>query len=127
MLFRSMMQYLAGIRFDPAHPGFKHFLIKPEVVGDLTWVKAHHDSPYGRIVSEWKREGDKMLLNVTVPPNSTAEVYIPSNKDDDVMESGSIAAKATGVKFLHMENNRAVYSIGSGTYRFQSALQENIR
>ena len=122
-----MIKYLAGIRFDPAHPGFKHFLIKPEVVGDLTSVKAHHDSPYGRIVSEWKRGGDKFSLNVTVPANSTAEVYIPSNKADDVMESGQSAIKAKGVKFLRMENNCAVYAIGSGTYRFQSALQENIK
>ncbi len=40
---------LAGIRPDPAAPGFKNVIIRPAVVGDITWVKAHHDGPYGRI------------------------------------------------------------------------------
>jgi alpha-L-rhamnosidase len=48
---RWFYQGLAGIRPDPAAPGFKKILIKPAIVGELTRVKAHYDSPYGRIVS----------------------------------------------------------------------------
>ena len=113
-----MMQYLAGIRFDPAHPGFQRFLIKPEVVGDLTWVKAHHDSPYGRIRSEWKRDGGRFALNVTVPPNSAAEVFLPVGNPAAVLESGKPAGSAEGVKFLRNENGRAVYGVGAGAYQF---------
>jgi alpha-L-rhamnosidase len=83
-----MMQYFAGIRHDPENPGFQEFFIKPQVVGDpsapegsvaarLSWVKAHHDSPYGRIESAWKIKDGNFKLNVTVPPNSTATVFIP--------------------------------------------------
>ncbi|MCX6997428.1 MAG: family 78 glycoside hydrolase catalytic domain [Kiritimatiellaeota bacterium] len=114
------MNYLAGIRPDPANPGFQRFLIKPEIVGDLTWVKAHHDSPYGRIQSEWKREGDAFALDISVPANSTAEVAVPASKADEVTESGKPAAKAQGVKWLRMENGAAVYEVGSGSYRFCS-------
>jgi len=113
-----MMQYLAGIRFDPAHPGFQRFLIKPELVGDLTWVKAHHDSPYGRIQSEWKKEDNRFLLNITVPPNSLAEVTIPTSNAAGVSESNEPVAKANGVKFLRMENNKAVYEVAAGVYHF---------
>jgi alpha-L-rhamnosidase len=71
-------QGLAGIRPDPAAPGFQKIIIKPAIVGDLTWVKAHHDSPYGRIVSNWKREGRQLIMDITIPANSTATVFVPN-------------------------------------------------
>jgi hypothetical protein len=68
-------QILAGIR--PGAPGFKHIIIKPAIVGDLSWVKAHHDSPYGRIVSEWKRDGKNLTMDVTIPANTMATIFVP--------------------------------------------------
>ena len=46
---------LAGIKSDLRFPGFQRFVLKPGIVDDpsLKWVKAHHDSLYGRIVSNW--------------------------------------------------------------------------
>ncbi len=91
-------------------------------VGDLTWVKCYHDSPYGRIVSNWKREDRKLTVEVTIPANTTATVYVPAKDAGSVSESGKPAAKAAGVKFLRMENAAAVYAVGSGTYRFESPM-----
>jgi alpha-L-rhamnosidase len=71
-------QTLAGIR--PAAPGFKKILIQPTVLGDLTWVKAHFDSPYGRIVSDWKIEGGQLKMDVTIPANTTATIVVPGKK-----------------------------------------------
>ena len=116
-----LYQGLAGIRPDPAASGFKKIIIKPAVVGDISWVKCHHDSPYGRIVSNWKREGDMVSMDLTIPPNTTATVYVPAKVATGITESGKPASKAEGVKFLRMENGIAVYAVGSGTYRFQSA------
>ncbi len=121
------MELLAGIRPDPNAPGFKNTIIKPAVVGDLQWVTAHHDSPYGRIVSNWKREGEKLTMDVTIPPNSTATIYVPAKDAASVTESGKPATKAVGVKFLRMENGAAVYAVGSGTYQFQSALTKTAK
>ena len=115
-------QGLAGIQADPAAAGFKNAIIKPAIVGDVTWVKSHHDSPYGRIVSNWKREGEKLSMDVTVPPNSTATIFVPAKDAASVTESDKPAAEAEGVKFLRMENNAAVYAVGSGNYEFQSQL-----
>ena len=121
------MEALAGIRPDPAGPGFKKSIIKPNIAGELTWVNAHHDSPYGRIVSHWKREGGKFAMEVTIPPNTTATVYVPAKDMAGVAESGKPASKADGVKFLRMENGAAVYEVGSGMYGFQSGLAETIK
>ncbi|MBI5835207.1 MAG: family 78 glycoside hydrolase catalytic domain [Armatimonadetes bacterium] len=68
---------LAGIQCDPAGPGFARIVIRPAIVGDLSWVKAHHDSPYGRIESSWRREGAAVTLEVTIPGNTTATVFVP--------------------------------------------------
>ena len=57
------------------------------IVGNLTWVKAHHDSPYGRIVSNGKREGKHLTMDITIPANTTATVYMPG-KDGGVREVG---------------------------------------
>ena len=117
-------QVLGGIRPDPSAPGYKKVIIKPSVVGDLTWVKSHYDSIHGRIVSNWKREAGKLTMDVTLPANTTATVCVPAKDDSSVTESAKPAHSAEGVKFLRMENGAAVYVVGSGTYRFQSALTE---
>ena len=51
---------LGGILPDPANPGFKHFTLRPGIVKSVDWVKCSYQSPYGKIVSNWKREGDKI-------------------------------------------------------------------
>ena len=75
-----MYSALAGIRPDPAAPGFKHIIIKPEIVGDLTWVKANHDTPYGRVASSWHRDGNDLSLDVTIPSNTTSTVFMPNKE-----------------------------------------------
>lgn len=116
-------QGLAGIRPDTSAPGFKKILIKPAVVGDMTWVVAHYDSPYGRVVSNWKRIDDRLTMDVVVPMNTTATIHVPTKDVAGVTESGKAIDKAEGVKFLRLENNAAAYAVGSGIYRFQSVIQ----
>jgi alpha-L-rhamnosidase len=122
---------LAGIQDDPAGPGFRKFIIKPAILNSLTWVKASYDSASGQIVSEWQYDGQNVALHVVVPVNTTATVYVPvlskvegAAKDAaSVTESGKAIAQAAGVKFLRMENGAAVYTVASGTYRFQSTRE----
>jgi alpha-L-rhamnosidase len=76
---------VAGIKRDPEHPGFQHFIIRPPHPGDtgLTWAKATFDSPAGLIRSAWETGGDgKMLMRVTVPSNASATVFVPDAPDN---------------------------------------------
>ena len=111
---------LAGISSDPAGPGFKRILIRPQPVGDVTWVKAAYECPHGRITCEWEKTAGKFTLHLDIPANTTATVYLPTHSADRVTESGKSASEAACVHFLRQENDRAVYAIGSGTYRFVS-------
>jgi alpha-L-rhamnosidase len=116
-------QGLAGIRADASAPGFKSFLIKPAIAGDLAWVKCSYNSVHGRIVSNWERTGSNLVMEVTVPANTTATLFVPAAGESSVTESGKPASGAKGVRFLRMEERAAVYTLESGTYTFRSVLQ----
>lgn len=112
---------LAGIRCDPEGPGFRKIIIKPAIVGDLTWVKASYDSVRGPIRVAWKRDAQQFELGVSIPTNTTATVHVLAPDSQSVMESGKSALWSSGVKFLRMENGAAVFAVGSGDYFFAVA------
>jgi hypothetical protein len=113
---------LGGIRPDPAGAGFKRFIVAPQVVGDLASVSVDYRSMYGKIISEWKRQGDALMLHVVVPPNSSATVFVPTKYAASVVEGDRPAAQAEGVKFLRAEGNAAVYEVSPGNYTFTSKM-----
>jgi alpha-L-rhamnosidase len=109
-------EYLAGIQADPSQPGFKHIVMHPHIVGDLTWVKAWHRSIYGLIVSEWKREGGAFEWNVIVPANTVATLTVPSK---NLTEGGKPIPSS---RVLRNEGDWTVLRVGSGRYVFRSTL-----
>ncbi len=116
---------LAGIKSDPARPGFKHFILKPGVVDDpsMKWVRAHHDSIYGRIESSWWIDDDRILtLEVTVPPNTTATLYLPIAGKATLRESGRELSESVGLKPLRSEAGCTVVELAPGYYEFTSGL-----
>ena len=113
---------LPVLRPDPAAPGFKHFFLKPAIVGDVVWAKGVYNSIYGRIVCHWAVESGRLAVRVKVPANTTATVYIPAKDVSVVTESGQPADKAAGVEFLRRENACAVFELQSGDYEFKTAI-----
>jgi alpha-L-rhamnosidase len=109
----------AGI--DTDGPGFKKLIIRPTPGDGITWVKASYDSINGRIVSNWAIQGGKLTMDVTIPINTTATVYVPTQDAAKVTESGKPAAEADGVKFLRQENGSWIYKVDAGSYRFECA------
>jgi alpha-L-rhamnosidase len=117
-----LYENLAGIRADPNNPGFKHIIIHPTVTGDLKFVQASHNSPYGRIMAKWQLDADQFSLNVDIPVNATATVYVPTKAREQVREGGYDTKHSKGLRFLRMESGSAVYEVGSGNYAFTSPL-----
>lgn len=115
-----MFEDLAGIAPDDETRAFKHIIMKPQVVGDLTFVKASYDSPYGKIGSHWEKSDDAFSWHITVPANTTATIFVPAKSADAVTEGDSPAAEVEGIEYVRMEDDRAVFNIGSGEYRFES-------
>ena len=111
---------LAGIQDDPSGPGFTKIIIKPAIVAGLTQAGATYDSVSGRIASSWHHEAGKVTMDVFIPANTTATVYVLASDPRSVTESGVPAAHAPGVTFLRSEGGACLYRVGSGHYTFMS-------
>ncbi|MCC7174237.1 MAG: family 78 glycoside hydrolase catalytic domain [Bryobacterales bacterium] len=112
------IQGIGGIRIDEESPGFRRFVIKPAVVGGLTFARTRYRSPYGPIVSNWRLAEGTLHLDVTVPPGTAAAVHIPARSVEAVSEGGRLAARATGVRSSGMQGSKAVFEVDSGQYAF---------
>ncbi|MHC0446953.1 glycoside hydrolase family 78 protein [Flavobacterium sp. 3-218] len=108
-------QSLAGIKSDPEKPGFKHFFIQPEVVGDMTFAKADYQSVYGKIVSSWEKKDGKFILNVEIPVNTTATIKLPVPKNSEIkIDDKKVRAGNDGIK--------PVLELGSGKYIIECTI-----
>ncbi|MBI5690548.1 MAG: glycoside hydrolase family 78 protein [Verrucomicrobia bacterium] len=127
--FGAVMEWayrtLAGI--DTEGPGYRKIVIAPQpptagsnpAVEPIHWVRAHYDSPSGRIVSAWKREGGRFLLEATVPPNTTAKIVLPAATADGITEGGAPLAKGGAIRDFAVADGSVWVSVVSGSYRFE--------
>jgi alpha-L-rhamnosidase len=113
-----MYQQVAGIQQDPLIPGYKRIIIRPVPGGGLEWVRAEHRCIYGMIRSEWKKNYGTMTQNVTIPANTSAEIYIKTKDHQQVTEKGKPVTTLPEIKYLRMEKGYAVFEVGSGSYEF---------
>ena len=117
--FGSIVQWfyedLAGIR--PLEPGFRAIEIKPQIPANgLDYVTASYESVLGRVGVGWKRGASGLELNVTIPPNATARVYVPAVNSKSVTES---KGESKTLKLVGVESGRVIYELGSGHYQFR--------
>jgi alpha-L-rhamnosidase len=95
---------VAGIEIDPARPGYKHAVLRPQPGGGLTDACGSLKTPYGELVSQWKIDKDTFEWTVVVPPNTTASLHIPL-KDGQRITLNGIAV------------NGADHELGAGHYK----------
>lgn len=105
---------LGGIKPSPTALAFKEFVIRPEIVGDLTEVKVSFESMYGPISSQWQKTAAGTQMMVEIPVNTQAVVHLPTQALDKVLENG----KKLRRKVEAIEAGRVVLRLGSGTYSF---------
>lgn len=114
-----LYRVVAGLDIDEQNPGYKHIIIQPHVGGGLTHAKARHDSLYGPIESGWRLAEGKMIVNVEIPPNTTATVRLPRAKLADVRESGKPLDDSEAITDTVQDGDAAVMRVGSGRYSFE--------
>nr|WP_236676270.1 family 78 glycoside hydrolase catalytic domain [Chryseolinea lacunae] len=117
--------YRALLGINPLEPGFKKIQIKPQPAGDLTWAKGSFTSIHGKIVSDWKKVGDRFQLTVSIPANTAAEVWVPNKPGVQVREGGAPIDPQSGIKTLRNEGGYSVLSVPSGEYHFEGTDGKN--
>jgi len=63
----------------PAEPGYRRIAIAPRPGGGLSWARSRHRTPYGVAECAWRIDGAKLIVQATVPPNTTASVTLPGS------------------------------------------------
>lgn len=110
---------LGGI--SPLAPGFGRVRIEPAMVGDLKSARVAYDSVRGRIVSAWRREGGRVVMEVEIPVGVDGVVGVPARSAGDVSESGKPAARAEGVRLVNeTPAGKVFFEVGAGRYRFEA-------
>ncbi|MDO6518695.1 family 78 glycoside hydrolase catalytic domain [Zobellia uliginosa] len=70
-------RWLGGIRPDPEHPGFKKFVLSPSTPEGLEFVNTKYNSPYGPIVSNWKKlSANSYEYSIEIPKGTTAKISL---------------------------------------------------
>ncbi len=115
-----MFATMAGI--SAASPGFAALQIRPRVGGGITFCKASYDSVRGRVATRWAVDGDTVTLEVEIPANTTATVFVPTSDPGSVTEGGKPVAAAEGVARRGVAPGAAVLNVGSGNYVFTARL-----
>jgi alpha-L-rhamnosidase len=119
-----MYRVVAGIDTDPEGPGYKKIVIKPIVGKGLTRASATLDTYYGKLSSGWKKEGNKIMLDIEIPPNATAIVFIPSSGNGKITENGVELETGKGkeINLFGKIKDYQLAQLGSGSYHFISDL-----
>jgi len=114
-----MYRVAAGI--EAVLPGYKQLLIQPHITDKLDYVKASFDSPYGTVSSGWERKNGKIIVQVTIPVNTTANILLDEDTPSKIYEEGTVVTENR--KFLSVDSKNGYTSItaGSGEYLFEYA------
>ncbi|MCV9387400.1 glycoside hydrolase family 78 protein [Reichenbachiella ulvae] len=112
--------YNTSLGIQRKDPGFKEFVLAPtpDPTGQMTWARGYYDSMYGKIVSEWRIEEDKVTYQITVPANTKARLYLLAADKGQVKESGKKLAKSKGLVWIGQEKDRVLLELSSGSYEF---------
>jgi alpha-L-rhamnosidase len=105
---------LGGIKPDPEQPGFKNIILHPNFVTGLNHANVSHHSPYGEIVSKWERKKKDIIYSVTIPANSTADLYLPEGVQ---LKKVTLADGKTTVNL--QKNAGDGYRLQAGSYVFE--------
>ncbi len=117
-MYRSMV----GIDTYEDGVGYKHIKIKPHIGGNFTYASASLETYYGKVSNGWKIDGDNLMMDTEIPPNSTATIFIPAKNAEGILESGNVISGSNDVKVLGTEEGYVTIKVGSGKYHFTSKM-----
>jgi alpha-L-rhamnosidase len=118
-----MYRVVAGLDTYEDGPGYKHIKIMPHIGGGLTMAAADLQTYYGKLASQWKIGDDKITMDVEIPANTSATLYIPAENPATVLEGGNPLSSSKGIQPAVAENGYVVVKLGSGIYHFSAALK----
>jgi alpha-L-rhamnosidase len=109
---------LAGIKTDGKEVAFKKLIMNPVFPAGLDYVKASLDTRYGEVKSAWKKSVTEFSWNISIPPNTSAEITLPATDADQITEGGKVLTQSPGLRITKATDGKFRLTVGSGNYRF---------
>ena len=113
-MYRSM----AGLDTYEDGVGYKHIKIQPHIGGNFTNVSASLDTYYGKLSSSWKVDSNTLIMDIEIPVNTTATIYIPADNKNNITESGKQIDAVKDITVNRNEDGYVIVNVGSGKYHF---------
>jgi alpha-L-rhamnosidase len=113
-----MYRVMVGLDTYEDGTGYKHSKIQPHIGGGFTNASASLQTYYGKLSNSWKVAGDQLVMEVEVPANTTATVFVPAKSADAITESGAPLAQSKDIRLLETKEGSVKLSLGSGKYQF---------
>jgi len=114
-----MYRVVAGLDTYDDAPGYKHIKIQPHIGGGLTNVSASLQTYYGKASSGWKVEGNKIIMDIEIPANTTATVFVPALNKETITENGNAVSSSKDMQVTGTENGYVILKVNSGKYHFE--------
>jgi len=116
-----MYRVMIGLDIDEDGAGYKKITIHPHIGGNFTNAHATYQTLYGKINTGWKIENKQLILQVEIPANITATVYIPVTETNDVFENTQLVSADKSIQIIKREKEYLIVKLGSGKYEFNTA------
>jgi alpha-L-rhamnosidase len=113
-----MYRQMVGLDTYEDGVGYKHIKVKPHIGGDFSFASATLNTYYGKLSSGWKLEGDKITMEVEIPANTSATIFVPATNTAAITESGKSISANNDIKITGTEDGYTILHVGSGKYRF---------
>lgn len=91
-------QAIGGIIPDENKPGYRHVIIRPQIPTGITWAKTAQETPYGTVSVNWELQEDKMIFDILIPPNSSADFISPFNASKCIINEKKMELTADSIR-----------------------------
>jgi len=115
-----MFLHAAGI--DTEDSGYRNIIIKPAISKEMNFIKGSYKSINGTISTAWNWKGNKLIMNIEIPANTSAKVYIPTTNVSGIKENNKSLSKLSEIKVLESTDTETILEIGSGQYSFSTKM-----
>ncbi|HZM14194.1 MAG TPA: alpha-L-rhamnosidase C-terminal domain-containing protein, partial [Bacteroidales bacterium] len=113
-----MYRVMAGLDTYEDGVGYKHSMIKPHIGGGFTSVAASLETYYGTLSCAWQVKGSDLTMDIEIPANTTATVFVPADDEADILEGGKTLSLVKDIQVTGKETGHVVLKVGSGKYYF---------
>ena len=114
-----MYRKMVGLDTYEDGVGYKHIRVKPHIGGNLKKASASLKTYYGTLSNRWTIEDGGLEMEVEIPTNTRATIYIPANQATQIKESGRPLLEQKEIKLIGEEKGYIVVETGSGKYYFE--------